>query len=140
MRSIALLFLPLLLAAVEDRPIPAKAILEPAQLQYRSQLLADLDHPVGEHIAFAGHRIAVKRGAKGELELDVTGTGKFQSYSKRHVLPISVAIPSRGRRPLSAVPRVMSRFTVLSAIPSCSARGRPRSHHPSAWSMFPSRI
>lgn len=103
MRPITLLFAPLLLAAAEDRPIATKAILEPAEARYRSQVLGDLDHPIADRIVFAGQSIAAKRGAKGELELDLSGTGKFHSYSKSQLVQISVTIPlGEGKKPKAA--------------------------------------
>lgn len=103
MRPTALLLIPCILAAVDDRPIPTRAVLEPAQARYRSQLLGDLDHPVGERIAIAGASIATRRGAKGELELDLAGDGRFRSYAKSQAVQVGVEIPAgEGRKPKAA--------------------------------------
>jgi len=92
MRHFALLAVPLILNAVEDRPIPTKAILEPAQAIYRSQLLGDIDHPVEATLTLLGVKFPTRRGAKGELEIDVANDGKFRSFSKSQLVQFSIEL------------------------------------------------
>lgn len=94
--------LPVLLAASEptppqapaDRAIPIKAVAEKAAAMYRTQVLADLDRPVGSAITLAGRTIAARTGEKGELELDLAGDGKWKSYSRASTVATTIDLPA----------------------------------------------
>ena len=75
-----------------DRPLPVQAKLGAAQAMFRSQLLGELDHPVGQAITLAGTSVAARVGDKGQLELDLTGEGKFKAYSKSTTVTIPVTV------------------------------------------------
>jgi len=62
-----------------DRPLAVQAKLGAAQAMFHSQLLGELDHPVGQTITVAGITAGDKAGDKGQLELDLTGEGKTGS-------------------------------------------------------------
>ena len=95
MRTAPLLLLASLGAAevplVEDRPIAVRAALENAAALYRSQLLGELDHPVGEGFTVAGKRIAARPGEK--LELDLDGDGKWRSFAKPELIQWAPGLP-----------------------------------------------
>jgi hypothetical protein len=81
-------------AADADRPLSIQLRAEPAAALYRSQLLGELDHPVGDHLAIAGLTIPARTDAKGNLELDLKGDGKFTSYA--HASTVALSIPLEG--------------------------------------------
>lgn len=60
-------------AVTTDRPLVVMATLGAAQAMFHSQMLGELDHPVGEAIAVAGTTVAARLGDEGQLELDLTG-------------------------------------------------------------------
>jgi len=62
-----------------DRPLAVQAKLGAAQAMFHSQLLGELDHPVGQATTVAGITAGDKAGDKGQLELDLTGEGKTGS-------------------------------------------------------------
>lgn len=75
---------------ITDRPLAVQAKLGPAQAMFQSQLLGGLDHPVGQAITVAGTTVAARLGDKGQLELDLTGEGKFKTYSKSTTITVPV--------------------------------------------------
>jgi len=80
---------PVAAAASDDRPIPIRLIAATAQVMYRSQLVGDLDRPVGEAITVAGRTVPTRATAQGGLEVDPTGGGKFQAVSKGGTLTVT---------------------------------------------------
>ena len=77
-----------------DRPVTARMQPEKAQAMYSTQVLGDLDHPVGTAITIAGTTIAARIGAKGELELDLKGDGKFRTYARTAMVPLTLDLPA----------------------------------------------
>jgi hypothetical protein len=77
-----------------DRPVTAHLKPELAQALYRSQLLGELDHPVGDQLAIGGLTILARLDAKGDLELDLKGDGKFKAFSQPSTIPLT--IPTAG--------------------------------------------
>jgi hypothetical protein len=72
-----------------DRPVAVHLKAEPAQALYRSQLLGELDHAIGDHLVVAGLTIPARLDPKGNLELDLKGDGKFTTYAR----PATIAVP-----------------------------------------------
>jgi hypothetical protein len=104
MRKATLLLLCLhVVTAAEDRAISAKASLDTAQANYRSQVLGDLDHPIGDSIVVLGKSIPVRHGTKGELELDSVGNGKFTSYAKSQVVQVVTELTEEDGKPAKTV-------------------------------------
>jgi len=80
-------------APAADRAVTVRLQPEKAQAVYRTQLLADPDRPIGDAITLAGRAIAARLTAKGELELDLKGDGKFRSFSRSGLATVSVDLP-----------------------------------------------
>ena len=86
-------------APAVDRPLAVQAKLEAAQAVFRSQLLGDLDHRIGDSITIAGVTIPARVGDKGQLELDLASDGKFKAFTKAATVPVTVT-PAGAKRPL----------------------------------------
>ncbi len=68
-----------------DKPIAVKVRVDTAQARYRTQLMGDVDHPVGEAIVLHGLSIPTHlEGPEGkqELKLDLKKDGTFKSVGK----------------------------------------------------------
>jgi hypothetical protein len=87
------------LANVIDRALAIDARLGSAQAMFRSQLLGELDHLIGDSIIIAGTTLPARIAAKGQLELDLAGDGKFKSFSKSTTITIP-ASPVGAKRPI----------------------------------------
>lgn len=89
--------------AAEDQPIPLRGSLDTAQAMYATQVLQDLDHPVGEAITVAGLTLACRRGDKGELEIDLKGDGRFKKLTKAGAVAVEVPLAAEdGKRAKTA--------------------------------------
>jgi hypothetical protein len=73
-----------------DQPLALKAKAQAATVLYRSQILPPLDHPVGEAIAIGGKSMPARTAAKGALEVDVAGDGKFKTFAKSGPLTLTL--------------------------------------------------
>lgn len=103
--------LPLLLAAsvlanaaeparpAGDQPLAVKAKAQAATVLYRSQILPPLDRPVGEAINIGGRTMAARTTAKGALEVDLAGDGKFKAFAKTGPLSLTLEKDKPNGRP-----------------------------------------
>ena len=79
-------------AAEIDRPVVVKIRSEIAQAMYRTQCLAEPDHPIGDHIELNGTTLHTRIDAKGNLELDVKGDGKYRSFAQTTSVPVTLSL------------------------------------------------
>ncbi|MCY3020864.1 MAG: hypothetical protein NTW87_17750, partial [Planctomycetota bacterium] len=84
-------------AANAEAPLQVTAVAQDAPSLFNAQLLGDMDRPVGDGIKLKGLKIPARLDAKGVLELDVKGEGKFKAIPKQDV--ISVTLKGDGEKP-----------------------------------------
>src|SRR3954471_757849 len=74
----------------EDKALNVQVVAQDAPSFYGAQLLGDLDRPVGDAIKMKGLSLPARVDAKGQLELDVKGDGKFKVIAKQDVIPVTL--------------------------------------------------
>jgi len=74
--------------STEDKALRVQVVAQDAPSLYSAQLLGDMDRPVGDAIKLKGVTMPAKVDAKGQLELDVKGDGKFRVIAKQDVIPV----------------------------------------------------
>ncbi|MHC4505583.1 MAG: CAP domain-containing protein [Planctomycetota bacterium] len=79
-------------ASSEDKPLRVTARTGDIKAFYMSQLLGEIDRPLGERIELPGKSIPVNVDKKGKLKLDLKGDGRFWKTipSAGGALPVEV--------------------------------------------------
>ena len=80
-----------------DMPLRIAMTAQDAAVLFNAQLLGDLDRPVGDAIKLRGLTIPARLDAKGQLEVDLKGDGKFRAIARQDVF--SVTLKGEGEKP-----------------------------------------
>ena len=89
-------------APPEDRPLRVVVRSGNIKAFYRSQLLGELDRPLGERIELPGRSIPTKVNAQGQLKLDLRGDGKIWKTMFGRAGTVPMRLTREGaKRPMS---------------------------------------
>src|SRR5437870_2716864 len=81
----------------EEKPLKVQIVAQDAPSFYSAQLLGEMDRPIGDAIKMKGLTIPARVDAKGQLEVDLKGDGKFKVIATRDVLPVT--LKGEGEKP-----------------------------------------